>query len=310
MLLQLRRFEMPLVVESAGIDAEQVIQGDLQPVRIRSIQPGTLRTFYDIGLTTNHVFALGNGLLTHNSNPMPNFRGVRFANAHETLLWAQKHKGARYTFNYDALKALNDGLQMRSDWQIPICSGTERIKIDGAKAHSTQKPEALLYRVLLSSSNPGDVVLDPFFGTGTTGAVAKKLHRRWVGIERDQQYIAVAQQRIDAIDPAEFSAPVFALPNRRDRPRIPFGALLERGLLRPGQVLFFGIRGEQTATVLASGAIRHGSQTGSIHEVAKSIQGAPCNGWEHWYFLDQQTGERLPIDVLRELVRAETNHDA
>ncbi len=164
--------------------------------------------------------------------------------------------------------------------------------------------------MILSSSNPGDIVLDPFFGTGTTGAVAKKLHRRWVGIERDEQYIKVARARIDAIDPALFDAPVFALPNRRDRPRIPFGTLIERGLLRPGQTLYFGRLGEQTATVLANGHLRRNGMVGSIHEVAKAIQGAPCNGWEHWYFLDEQTSERRPIDVLRELVRAEANHDA
>jgi modification methylase len=272
---------------------------------------GSYHNIYRVGAMLQELgFWTLNDILWIKTNPMPNFRGVRFANAHETLLWAQKQQGARYTFNYDAMKALNDGLQMRSDWQIPICGGAERIKVDGAKAHSTQKPEALLYRVLLSSSNPGDVVLDPFFGTGTTGAVAKKLHRRWIGIERDQQYINVAQERIDAIEPGAFSEPVFALPNRRDRPRIPFGALIERGLLRPGQTLYFGQRGQQTATILASGQLRHNGTAGSIHEVARAIQGAPCNGWEHWYFLDEQTSERRPIDVLRERVRVETNHDA
>jgi DNA modification methylase len=271
---------------------------------------GAYHNIYRVGAIMMDLgFWILNDVVWIKTNPMPNFRGVRFANAHETLLWAQKHQGARYTFNYDALKALNDGLQMRSDWRIPICSGAERIKVDGAKAHSTQKPEALLYRVLLSSSNPGDVVLDPFFGTGTTGAVAKKLHRRWVGIERDQQYIKVARARIDAIEPAPFDAAVFALPNRRDRPRIPFGTLIERGLLRPGQTLYFGRSGEQTATVLANGHLRRNGTVGSIHEIAKAIQGAPCNGWEHWYFLDEQTSERRPIDALRELVRVDTDSD-
>jgi modification methylase len=236
---------------------------------------------------------------------MPNFRGVRFTNAHETLLWAQKHKSSRYTFNYDALKALNDGLQMRSDWEIPICSGAERLKVNGEKAHSTQKPEALLYRVIQSSSNPGDVVLDPFFGTGTTGAVAKKLHRNWIGIERDERYVQVARERIEAIVPPLFSEDVFTFPNRRDRARIPFGALLERGLLAPGQALHFRDRDDIAATVLASGELRYRDTTGSIHEVGRVIQGAPCNGWEHWYYLDRETGARLPIDRLREIVRAE-----
>ncbi len=201
---------------------------------------GAYHNIYRVGAIMMDLgFWILNDIVWVKVNPMPNFRGVRFTNAHETLLWAQKQQGARYTFNYDAMKALNDGLQMRSDWEIPICGGAERIKVDGAKAHSTQKPEALLYRVVLSSSNPGDVVLDPFFGSGTTGAVAKKLHRRWIGIERDEQYIKVARARIDAIDPAAFSAPVFALPNRRDRPRIPFGVLIERGLLaaRPDALL-------------------------------------------------------------------------
>jgi modification methylase len=272
---------------------------------------GAYHNIYRVGAIMMDLgYWILNDILWIKVNPMPNFRGVRFTNAHETLLWAQKQQGARYTFNYDAMKALNDGLQMRSDWEIPICGGAERIKVDGAKAHSTQKPEALLYRVILSSSNPGDVVLDPFFGSGTTGAVAKKLHRRWLGIERDEQYIKVAHARIDAIDPAAFSAPVFALPNRRDRPRIPFGALLERGLLRPGQTLYFSPGGEQTATILASGQIRRNGTIGSIHEVAKAIQGAPCNGWEHWFYDDKPSGTRLPIDTLREQLRAETKDEA
>jgi site-specific DNA-methyltransferase (adenine-specific) len=266
---------------------------------------GSYHNIYRVGAILMDLgYWILNDILWVKTNPMPNFRGVRFANAHEILLWAQKHKGARYTFNYDAMKALNEGLQMRSDWEIPLCTGAERIRLNGEKAHSTQKPEALLYRVLLSSSNPGDVVLDPFFGTGTTGAVAKKLHRRWIGVERDARYIEVAQARIDAIAPAPFDAPVFALPNRRDRPRIPFGALLEHGLLQPGRMLFFGKHSSHSATVLANGQLRHGDLVGSIHEVAKAIQGAPCNGWEHWYYLDDSTGERFSIDTLRERVRA------
>jgi modification methylase len=269
---------------------------------------GSYHNIYRVGAILMDLgYWILNDVVWTKSNPMPNFRGVRFTNAHETLLWAQRNHGARYTFNYQAMKALNDGLQMRSDWEIPLCTGAERIKVNGEKAHATQKPEALLYRVILSCSNPGDVVLDPFFGTGTTGAVAKKLHRHWVGIERDERYIDVARERIDAIQPVPFSDQVFSFANKRDRPRIPFGALLERGLLRPGQTLYFGKQGALTALVLANGQIRHDDLVGSIHEVAKAIQRAPCNGWEHWYYVDEQTSELRAIDVLRELVRAEYN---
>jgi len=288
--------------------AEQIIHGDLQPVRIQSIQAGTLRRFYDIGLATNHVFALANGLLTHNSNPMPNFRGVRFTNAHETLIWAQKRKGARYTFNYEAMKALNDGLQMRSDWELPICTGAERIKVNGAKAHATQKPEALLYRVVLAASNPGDLVLDPFFGTGTTGAVAKKLHRRWIGIERDEQYVRVASERIGQVAPAPFDRDTFTFPRKRSRARLPFGLLIERGFLQPGQQLYFQNDAELAATILANGQIKHRDITGSIHEVGRALLGqAPCNGWEHWYYHDIASGAHHPLDRLRELARSTIN---
>lgn len=239
------------------------------------------------------------------TNPMPNFRGTRFTNAHETLIWAQKHRGAKYTFNYQAMKALNEGKQMRSDWVLPICSGQERLKVGGRKAHSTQKPEALLYRVILASSNPDDVVLDPFFGTGTTGAVARKLHRRWIGIERDPDYVQLARKRIASIQPPLFSEDVFIFEDKRRRPRIPFGMLLERGLIRPGQTLYFRRRDDITATVLASGHLRHEGKTGSIHQMAKAIQGAPCNGWEHWYLDDPETGERIVIDALRDIIRRE-----
>lgn len=285
----------------------QVLEGDLQPVRITAIQSTTLRTFYDLSVDGNHIFALANGLLTHNSNPMPNFRGVRFTNAHETLLWAQKKRGAKYTFNYQAMKALNDDLQMRSDWHLPLCTGHERLKVDGHKAHPTQKPEALLYRVLLSTSNPGDVVLDPFFGTGTTGAMAKKLNRHWIGIERDPGYVALARDRIATLPPVLFTADnIYAFADKRAVPRIPFGALIERGLLQPGQQLYFGKKGDLTATVLASGHLKHNGTTGSIHALGRALQNAPaCNGWEHWFYLDETSGERRAIDTLREVIRRE-----
>lgn len=270
---------------------------------------GAYHNIYRVGaLLMDLGFWILNDIVWIKSNPMPNFRGVRFANAHETLIWAQKHQGARYTFNYDAMKALNDDLQMRSDWRIPICSGAERIRIDGVKAHSTQKPEALLYRVLMSSTNVGDVVLDPFFGSGTTGAVAKRLHRHWIGIERDERYIEVARQRIAAIEPGPYDPSVFDLPNRRNLPRIPFGTLIERGLLRPGQTLYFSNKDAQ-ATILANGQLRYNGVVGSIHALAKQIQGAPCNGWDHWWFEDEH-GNRHPIDTLREQLRAEREADA
>lgn len=240
------------------------------------------------------------------TNPMPNFRGVRFTNAHETLIWAQKTKGAKYTFNHHAMKSLNDGLQMRSDWYLPICSGRERLRTNhGEKAHATQKPEALLYRVILSSSNPGDVVLDPFFGTGTTGAMAKKLGRRWIGIERNEEYINLAKQRIDAIAQPGFNDETILLPEKRSQPRIAFGTLLEHGLLQPGQMLYFGKVGRVKAKILANGQLKYNGSTGSIHAVAKALQNAPCNGWEHWYYLDAETGERVVINRLREQVRVE-----
>jgi len=230
---------------------------------------------------------------------MPQFRGVRFANAHETLIWAQKVKGAKYTFNYHDMKALNDDLQMRSDWYIPICTGRERIRINGEKAHSTQKPEALLYRVILSSTNAGDVVLDPFFGTGTTGAVAKRLHRNWIGIERDARYVAVAKERIDRVVPASFDAIQPVPPPLHKTKRVRFGALVENGYIAPGETLFFQAKQELQATVLANGHIRMGKEEGSIHQMGRLITGAPCNGWEHWYFFDKREGKMLPVDTLR-----------
>jgi modification methylase len=194
---------------------------------------------------------------------------------------------------------------MRSDWELPICTGAERIKVDGAKAHATQKPEALLYRVVLAASNPGDLVLDPFFGTGTTGAVAKKLHRRWIGIERDEQYIRVASERIDRVAQAPFDRDTFTFPRKRARARLPFGLLLERGFLQPGQQLYFQNKRELAAVILANGQIKCGDITGSIHEVGRALLGqAPCNGWEHWYYQDPATAALHPIDRLRESARS------
>jgi len=262
---------------------------------------GSYHNIYRVGAILMDLgYWILNDVIWVKTNPMPNFRGVRFTNAHETLLWAQKHKGARYTFNHHAMKALNDDLQMRSDWEIPLCTGRERLKVNGTKIHTTQKPEALLYRVILSSSNPGDVVLDPFFGTGTTGAVAKKLRRHYIGIERQEEYIQAAQARLDAIPRTAPDEDVFSFPTRRSRPRIPFGALLENGLLQPGQTLYFGKEGAISACVLANGCVTYNGTSGSIHQVGSAIQNAPCNGWEHWYVLDEVSGVRVVLDSLRQ----------
>jgi modification methylase len=242
------------------------------------------------------------------SNPMPNFRGVRFTNAQETLIWAQKIRGARYTFNHQAMKALNGDLQMRSDWRIPLCSGKERLKVNGAKAHSTQKPEALLYRVILSSSDPGDVVLDPFFGTGTTGVVARRLHRRWIGIEREPFYVALAKQRIAAEQPGEYRQEVYRFDRRREQRRMPLGSLLEQGLLKPGQSLYLDGRQELEAVVLANGQLRCNGVSGSIHQVARALLGEPCNGWDRWWVHETRSGELVVLDRLRQ--EAQQNLDA
>jgi modification methylase len=234
---------------------------------------------------------------------MPNFRGTRFTNAHETLIWCAKSKDARYTFNYDAMKSLNDGLQMRSDWSLPLCTGNERLKgADGNKVHPTQKPESLLYRVLMASTKPGDVVLDPFFGTGTSGAVAKMLGRKYIGIERDPEYIAAARERIAQARPVEDPADLIT-PSKRSEPRIPFGTVVERGLLRPGTLLS-DPSGRFVAKVRADGTVISADFRGSIHQVGAAVQGAPaCNGWTFWHV---KMGEQfVAIDVLRQKVRAE-----
>lgn len=269
---------------------------------------GTYHNIYRVGSILQDLnYWILNDIVFLKTNPMPNFHGMRFTNAHETLIWAQKKKGARYTFNHNAMKALNDDLQMRSDWSIPLATGRERIKVNGAKAHPTQKPEALLYRVILSSSNPGDVILDPFFGSGTTGAVAKRLGRHYIGIERDPAYIKVALERIAAVEPAPAEA--LTLPDKRHQPRIRFGNLLEAGLIQPGQKLTFAKNQSVTATVLANGHLRCGKVTGSIHAVARSLlDGAPANGWEMW-LVDAPDGTKEIIDTLREKIRQEKTAD-
>ncbi len=241
------------------------------------------------------------------TNPMPNFRGVRLTNAHETLIWAARSERSRHTFNHHAAKAYNGGKQLRSDWTLPLCSRSERLKSNGRKLHSTQKPEALLERVLTISSRPGDVVLDPFFGTGTTGAVARRLHRRWIGIEQDPRYAEAARRRIEAVTPDPAAAT--SLPEddrRRTAVRTPFVALLQRGLLRPGQRLCFRRDLSKTAVIESDGRLRFGSIVGSIHKIGTALSnGAPCNGWAHWYY-DAPDGSLQCIDRLRQAVRAES----
>jgi DNA modification methylase len=268
---------------------------------------GTYHNIYRVGkIMMDLGYWFINDVVWVKSNPMPQFRGSRFANSHETLLWAMKSKDQTYTFNYHALKNLNDGKQMRSDWEweIPLCTGAERVRVNGEKAHTTQKPEALLYRIIRASSNPGDVVLDPFFGTGTTGAVAKKLHRHWIGIERDPSYIQVAQDRIDAISPPLFEEELYITKSRRDAPRIPFGNLLECGYLQPGDTLYLDKSEVKTAQVMADGTLRAGEMIGSIHSIGAHLLGLPAlNGWDHWYYKDAESGELLVIDKLREKIR-------
>jgi len=233
---------------------------------------------------------------------MPNFRGRRFTNAHETLIWCARSKESKYRFNYESMKALNDDLQMRSDWLMPLCTGRERLKIDGKKAHPTQKPEALLYRAIIASTNVDDIVLDPFFGSGTTGAVAKKLGRHYVGIERDPDYAALAEDRISKVNRIQ-EEDVLKIESKKEQPRIPFGWLVERGMLQPGQVLT-DQRGRHSARVRADGTLITDGFRGSIHQVGAFVQKAPaCNGWQFWYI--QQKGEMVPIDLYRQKLRAE-----
>jgi modification methylase len=260
---------------------------------------GSYHNIFRVGaLLQDADFWILNDIVWRKTNPMPNFRGTRFTNAHETLIWCAKDEKARYTFNYRAMKALNDDLQMRSDWLLPICSGGERVKADdGSKAHPTQKPEGLLYRILLACTKPGDVVLDPFFGTGTTGAVAQRLGRHWIGIEREPAYVNVARERIDSTLPLDESA-MKTVPDKRDQPRVAFGLLVESGLVPPGTTLTDAKR-RWTALVRADGSIACESHVGSIHKVGAALQGAPsCNGWTFWHVAEGNSATVL--DALRQ----------
>jgi len=260
---------------------------------------GSYHNIYRVGaLLQDADFWILNDIVWRKTNPMPNFRGTRFTNAHETLIWCAKDEKARYTFNYRAMKALNEDLQMRSDWVLPICAGAERVKgEDGSKAHPTQKPEALLYRILLACTKPGDIVLDPFFGTGTTGAVARRLGRRWIGIERESTYVKVARERIDSTLPLDESA-MQTVTDKRDQPRVAFGLLVESGHVSAGTVLVDAKR-RWAATVRADGSIACGSHAGSIHKVGAALQNAPsCNGWTFWHV--EEKGAPKPLDAIRQ----------
>jgi modification methylase len=259
---------------------------------------GSYHNIFRLGTALQDLgFWLQNDVIWLKTNPMPNFRGKRFTNAHETLIWAARDQKSRVTFNYEAMKAFNDDVQMRSDWLIPICSGPERLKDDGGrKAHPTQKPEGLLHRVLLATTNRGDVVLDPFFGTGTTGAVAKRLGRRFIGIERDCDYAKAAAERIAKVEVLSDRV-LETVRSKRAEPRVPFGAIIELGILRAGAPLF-DERRRVRAEVRADGTLAAAGQQGSIHRLGAVVQGkAACNGWTYWHF--EHKGRLQPIDSLR-----------
>ena len=263
---------------------------------------GSYHNIFRVGYTMQNLgFWILNDIIWHKSNPMPNFKGTRFTNAHETIIWASKNNSSKYNFNYHAMKSLNEGIQMRSDWHIPICSGRERIKdSSGNKIHSTQKPEALLYRVLISSSKKNDIILDPFFGTGTTGAVAKKLGRNFIGLERESLYINAAKERIKKItSPDEYCLSTTV--SKKAQKRVPFGSLVENGLIKPGSIL----RGPKRlkskkfmATVRADGSLLVDGDSGSIHQMSAKIQGKDSsNGWTFWHV--ERKGKYELIDNLR-----------
>ena len=238
-----------------------------------------------------------NDIVWRKNNPMPNFKGTRFTNAHETLIWASKSKKSKYTFNYQSLKCFNDDLQMRSDWLLPICNGKERLKKNGHKVHSTQKPEALLYRIILATTKNGDCVFDPFLGTGTTAAVAKKLGRKYYGIEKDKKYYSAAKKRIEETKPFKDEY-LDTVQNNKSRPRIPFGSLIEMGILEPGMTIF-DPKKKYNARIMADGSIKCKENEGSIHKVAAKILGAEsCNGWTYWHY--NLEGSMRPIDELRQ----------
>jgi len=264
---------------------------------------GSYHNIFRVGASMQDLgFWILNDIVWRKTNPMPNFRGRRFQNAHETMIWASRDQLSKgYTFNYDSLKAANDDVQMRSDWLFPICTGAERLKNeDGAKLHPTQKPEALLARIMMASTRPGDVVLDPFFGSGTTGAVAKRLGRHFVGIEREQDYIDAANERIAAVKPLA-DADLTVLPGKRAEPRVAFVNLIDTGMMKPGTTLYDAKR-RWAAKVRADGTLSVGETAGSIHRVGAKVQGLEaCNGWTFWHY--ERNGGLMQIDELRRIAR-------
>ncbi len=262
---------------------------------------GAYHNIFRVGAIMQDLgFWILNDIVWRKTNPMPNFKGTRFTNAHETLIWAAKSKEAKYTFHYDALKMLNDDLQMRSDWTLPICTGAERLKDrEGRKLHSTQKPEALLHRVVLATTRPGETVLDPFFGTGTTGAAAKRIGRHFIGIERDATYAAGARARIRQVVPAA-AEDLMVTRSKKEEPRVPFGQILEAGYIRPGDMLV--APNGKRARVRADGSLAYGDMTGSIHRMGAAAANAPaCNGWTFWS-LETARGPQC-IDLFRHEIR-------
>ena len=259
---------------------------------------GSYHNIFRLGYHLQNLnYWLLNDVIWRKNNPMPNFRGTRFTNAHETLIWASKNKDSKYTFNYQSLKCLNDDLQMRSDWMLPICNGKERLKKRGKKIHSTQKPESLLHRILLATTNKGDAIFDPFLGTGTSAVVAKKLGRKYFGIERDKKYFKAANERINKTKVIKEDY-LDVIENNKSKPRIPFGSLVELGILKPGTILF-DPKKKFNAKIMVDGSIKSKEAEGSIHKVAAKIMGTEsCNGWTYWHCnLD---GSTVLIDSLRQ----------
>ena len=259
---------------------------------------GTYHNIFRLGYHIQNLnYWILNDVIWRKNNPMPNFKGTRFTNAHETLIWASKSKKSKYTFNYQSLKCLNDDLQMRSDWTLPICNGKERLKKNGKKIHSTQKPEALLHRIILATTNKGDLICDPFIGTGTSAVVAKKLGRKFFGVEKDKKYFSAANKRINSTKIIEDDY-LDTVENNKSKPRIPFGSLVEMGIIKPGSILFDQKR-KFNAKIMADGSLKHKGNEGSIHRVAAKIMGTESyNGWTYWYC--NIKGNSVSIDNLRQ----------
>ena len=260
---------------------------------------GSYHNIFRLGyILQNLDYWILNDVIWRKNNPMPNFKGTRFTNAHETLIWASKSKQSKYTFNYQSLKCLNDDLQMRSDWTFPICNGKERLKKNGKKIHSTQKPQSLLHRIILATTNKDDAILDPFLGTGTTAVVAKKLGRKYFGIEKHKKYFEAAKERINKTLTIE-ECYLDTLENNKSKPRVPFGSLVELGIIKAGTNIF-DQKKKINAKIMADGSIKHSSAEGSIHKVAAKILGTEsCNGWTYWHC--NINGSPKPIDNLRQI---------